>query len=193
MANINLLDWREELRQERQKEFFITLGLMVVLAVLIWFLVHSVMANRIENQQNRNKYLNTELRQLDLQIKEINELEKQREALIQRMDLIRKLQLSRPEVVRMFDELVNVVPEGINLNTWERRGNLLIFTGEGESNPRISEFMRQLDASERMQTKNLRDVAKERRGLRAQKFTLDAEQIVPKDAASEDNQDGGQK
>lgn len=68
MARINLLDWREDLRQERQKEFIITLLLMVILAGLIWFLVHTVMASRIEGQQNRNEFLQTELRQLDRQI-----------------------------------------------------------------------------------------------------------------------------
>ncbi|NVK23020.1 MAG: PilN domain-containing protein [Kangiellaceae bacterium] len=179
MANINLLDWREELRQERQKEFFITLGLMAILAALIWFLVHTVMASRIENQQNRNNYLQTEIRQLDRQIKEINELEKQRESLIARMNVIQDLQQSRPEVVRMFDELVRVVPEGINIRTLERKSAGLTFVGEGESNPRISEFMRQLDASERLQSKDLQNVSKQNKGIPSQSFTLLAQQVIP--------------
>ncbi|MHC9511506.1 PilN domain-containing protein [Kangiella sp. M94] len=179
MAHINLLDWREELRQERQKEFFITLFLMAILAGLIWFLVHTVMASRIESQQARNQFLETELRQLDRQIQEINKLEKQREELIKRMDLIQGLQQSRPEVVRMFDELVHVVPEGINLTTWERKGNNLTFTGQAETNPRISEFMRKMDAAERLHTKALRDVSKDSKGMPSQKFVLDAEQKTP--------------
>ena len=191
MARINLLDWREELRQERQKEFFITLFLMAILAGLIWFLVHSVMASRIESQEARNQFLETELRQLDRQIAEINKLEKQREELIKRMDLIQGLQQSRPEVVRMFDELVNVVPEGINLTSWERKGNNLTFTGQAETNPRISEFMRKMDAAERLNTKALRDVNKDSKGMPAQNFVLDAEQITP-GLENNGQQEGGQ-
>lgn len=191
MARINLLDWREELRQERQKEFFITLFLMAILAGLIWFLVHTVMASRIESQQQRNQFLETELRQLDRQIAEINKLEKQREELIKRMDLIQGLQQSRPEVVRMFDELVNVVPEGINLTTWERKGTNLTFTGQAETNPRISEFMRKMDAAERLHTKALRDVNKDNKGMPAQNFVLDAEQITP-GLENNGQQEGGQ-
>lgn len=191
MARINLLDWREELRQERQKEFFITLFLMAILAGLIWFLVHSVMSSRIESQQARNDFLETELRQLDRQIQEINKLEKQREELIKRMDLIQGLQQSRPEVVRMFDELVHVVPEGINLTSWERKNNNLTFTGQAETNPRISEFMRKMDAAERLNTKSLRDVNKENKGIPAQIFVLEAEQKTP-GLDTKGQQEGGQ-
>lgn len=191
MARINLLDWREELRQERQKEFFITLFLMAILAGLIWFLVHTVMASRIESQQARNQFLETELRQLDRQIAEINKLEKQREELIKRMDLIQGLQQSRPEVVRMFDELVSVVPEGINLTTWERKGTNLTFTGQAETTPRISELMRKMDAAERLDTKSLRDVNKDSKGIPAQNFVLDAEQITP-GLETNGQQEGGQ-
>lgn len=190
MARINLLDWREESRQERQKEFFITLFLMAILAALIWFLVHTVMSSRIESQQARNEFLDTELRQLDRQIQEINKLEKQREELIKRMDLIQGLQQSRPEVVRMFDELVNVVPEGINLSTWERKGTNLTFRGQAETNPRISEFMRKMDAAERLGTKSLKDVNKDNKGVPAQNFVLEAEQKSP--GVEKVQQEGGQ-
>ncbi|ACV27653.1 PilN domain-containing protein [Kangiella koreensis] len=191
MARINLLDWREELRQERQKEFFITLFLMAILAGMIWFLVNTVMSSRIDNQQVRNDFLETELRQLDRQIQEINKLEKQREELIKRMDLIQGLQQSRPEVVRMFDELVHVVPEGINLTSWERKGINLTFTGQAETNPRISEFMRKMDAAERLDTKSLRDVNKENKGIPAQIFVLEAEQQTP-GLENNGQQEGGQ-
>ena len=120
MARINLLDWREELRQERNKEFWITFALMIVLAGLIWFLVNQVMADRIEKQDDRISKLNTEIGVLQKQTQEIEKLKKEKEELIKRMDLITDLQQSRPEVVRMFDELVRVTPEGINLATWKR-------------------------------------------------------------------------
>lgn len=196
MARINLLDWREELRQERNQEFWITFGLMIVLAALIFVLVHFVMQSRIDNQDKRINKLNTEIGVLQQQTKEIEKLKKEKEELIQRMNLITDLQRSRPEVVRMFDELVRVTPEGINLSTWERvettageeqiLEHKLIFTGQGETNPRISEFMRKMDTSERLQTSSLKDVNKQTKGLPAQNFTLEAKQIIPGKAVAEE-------
>ncbi|GAA0205246.1 type 4a pilus biogenesis protein PilN [Kangiella japonica] len=189
MARINLLDWREELRQERNKEFWITFGLMVVLAGLIWLLVNTVMNSRIENQDKRIAKLNTEISVLKQQTKEIDRLKKEKEELIKRMELITDLQQSRPEVVRMFDQLVRVTPEGINLITWTRQEtpntgeqaseHKLVFTGQGETNPRISEFMRKMDSSDRLQTSALKDVNRQTKGLPAQNFTLEAKQIIP--------------
>ncbi|WP_223668719.1 PilN domain-containing protein [Kangiella shandongensis] len=196
MARINLLDWREELRQERNKEFWITFGLMVVLAALIFVLVHFVMQSRIDNQDKRINKLNTEIGVLKQQTKEIEKLKKEKEELIKRMNLITDLQRSRPEVVRMFDELVRVTPEGINLSTWQRiettagknkiLQHKLIFTGQGETNPRISEFMRKMDTSERLQTSSLKDVNKQTKGLPAQNFTLEAKQVIPGKATVEE-------
>lgn len=189
MARINLLDWREELRQERNKEFWITFGLMVVLAGLIWLLVNTVMNSRIDAQDKRITKLNTEISVLKQQTKEIDRLKKEKEELIKRMELITDLQQSRPEVVRMFDQLVRVTPEGINLTTWTRietpsgeeqaSEHKLVFTGQGETNPRISEFMRKMDSSDRLQTSALKDVNRQTKGLPAQDFTLEAKQIIP--------------
>lgn len=180
MALINLLDWREEARQQRQKEFFITLGLMALLAIGIMALVYLAMENRIKGQQDRNNYLTQEINQLNRQIAEIEKIEKELAELEKQMEVIQGLQQSRPEVVKLFDELVKSVPEGIHLNSFERKNDKnLTFNGRGETNPRISEFMRKLDASERLDYKDLRKVEKERQGVPAQVFVLDALQIVP--------------
>lgn len=198
MARINLLDWREELRQERNKEFWITFALMIVLAGLIWFLVHTVMSSRIDTQADRVARLETDIAALKQQTKEIEKLKKEKEELIKRMELITDLQQSRPEVVRMFDELVRVTPEGINLTSWKRsetsagKGQAtqhkLIFEGQAETNPRISEFMRKMDTSERLETSALKDIQKTTKGLPAQNFTLEAKQIIPGDEKAEEGE-----
>ncbi|NVJ65183.1 MAG: PilN domain-containing protein [Gammaproteobacteria bacterium] len=194
MALINLLDWREEARQQRQKEFFITLGLMALLAVGIMGLVTWAMNGRIEAQQERNNYLQNEIRQLDRQIAEINQIEKKLEELENQMEVIQGLQQSRPEVVRLFDELVKSVPEGIHLNSFERKNDKnLTFNGRGETNPRISEFMRKMESAERLEYKDLKHVEKERKGIPAQIFTLDALQVIPGKETNDDTAQGGSK
>lgn len=151
MANINLLPWREELRQEKQRQFLSILGLVAILGVMVAWSIYSFYSAQLDNQRGRNKFLQTEIQKLDSKIKEIKTLENERQQLVERMGLIQDLQKSRPQVVHVFDEIVANMPEGVNLQTVERKGNDLIFDGVAESSPRISKFMRNISTSKWLQ------------------------------------------
>lgn len=173
MANINLLPWREELRQERQRQFVSVLGLVAVLGVVFMYAVYTYYNSKLDNQRDRNRFLQTEIRKLDSKIKEIETLEKERQHLVERMSLIQDLQKSRPQIVHVFDEVVNHLPEGINLSSLKRTDNTLIFNGAAESTPRISKFMRSLDTSKWLQVKSLDDIAEDKdSGANRKNFTL---------------------
>jgi type IV pilus assembly protein PilN len=147
MANINLLPWREELRAEKKRQFFSILGLSAIVGALMSVLIHMTFNAKIENQVNRNKYLTNQITELDQKIQEIQKLEQQREDLLNRMQIVQSLQQSRPLVVRLFDEVVRVLPTGVTIKSFERKGRKLIMKGEAESTPRISAFMRNIEAS----------------------------------------------
>ena len=148
MAKINLLPWREELRAERKRQFVGILALSAIVGVLVSLLVHIAFENKIDDQRGRNDFLSREISQLDEQIKEINELEDQKQELLNRMQIVQSLQQSRPLVVRLFDELVRQIPSGVHLTRFEREGADLSFKGVSESTPRISAFMRNIEGSE---------------------------------------------
>ncbi len=148
MAHINLLPWREERREERQKQFYLALIAGLVFAGLVLYGVMMFADSLIEEQNQRNAFLQQEITKLDKKIREINDLEKQRERLLARMQVIQELQQSRPKIVKVFDSLVRVVPEGVNLNRVSRSGNRLSFDGVAQSNARVSVFMTQVDNNE---------------------------------------------
>jgi len=148
MARINLLPWREELRAERKRQFAGTLMLSVVVGLLVSILVHMTFESQISNQQARNSYLQSEIKQLDLKIREIEKLEKQKEELLNRMQIVQQLQQSRPLVVRLFDELVRQIPSGVYLTNFSRKKMKLSLKGKSESTPRISAFMRNIQKSQ---------------------------------------------
>ncbi|MAX50752.1 MAG: pilus assembly protein PilN [Methylophaga sp.] len=145
MAHINLLPWREERREERQKQFYLAMGATFLFAALIFYLVMSYANSLISEQNQRNTLLQTEIAKLDIKIKEIQDLEQQKKRLLARMQVIQDLQESRPKVVKVFDSIARVVPEGIHLEKVVRTGNTITFSGTAESNARVSVFMRQLD------------------------------------------------
>ncbi len=158
MANINLLPWRDEHRQEKKREFFSILMLLLLLACLIAFLWYSFVQASISNQQSRNKLLKEEIALLDEKVKEIAQLKKRREELETRIKIIQDLQVKRPLVVRYFDEFVRAVPEGLYFNSLVRNGDSFDVSGVTESNTRVSTLMRNLDESDWFQAPNLKNV-----------------------------------
>ncbi len=191
-TRINLLPWREELRQERQKQFMSLLVLTALLAAAIVGLIHFQMNSKIDYQNSRNSYLKNEIAKLDNEIKEIAELQKVRKSLIERMDIIQALQSSRPSIVHLFTDLVTTVPNGVFLQTLEQKGDTLIITGEAESNARVSSYMRNLSNSDWLTDPNLEIIEiKDKKVTRISSFTLTIKQKSPN--SNEEDDVGGKQ
>ena len=101
----------------------------------------------ISGQDRRNARLTEEINELQRSIEEIDGLERQKERLLARMEIIDELQKSRPEVVHLFDELVRQLPEGVYLTGLKQTGSRIEVRGVAQSSTRVSALMRQIDAS----------------------------------------------
>jgi type IV pilus assembly protein PilN len=194
MTRINLLPWREELRQEQKKQFLMMLVMTCVLAAAIVGLIHFQMQSKIDYQLSRNRFMTNEIGKLDEEIKEISELQKVRRSLIERMEVIQDLQGSRPSIVHLFTEIVSTVPNGVYLETLAQTGSNLLITGEAESNARVSTYMRNLSASEWLKDPNLTVIEIEDKTVnRISSFTLTVKQTSPNATGDEQDEDGGLK
>lgn len=147
MARINLLPWREAARQQRRKEFGVALGIALGAALAVAVVVHLFFENRISAQQELNRFLESEIAKVNTQIKEIQDLEKTKADLLARMEIIQQLQKSRPEIVRLFDELVTALSEGLYLTKIEQSGRTVTVEGRAQSNARVSAFMGRIEGS----------------------------------------------
>lgn len=147
MTRINLLDWRAERRKRRQQRFLALLALAAIAAILVVLFGDLGMQQAVEYQRSRNDFLKKQIAQIDAQIKEIQELEKVRRNLIERMRVIEQLQQSRSATVHFFDEIVNTLPDGVYLTSLKQNGKEVTIEGVAESNGRISAYMKNLDAS----------------------------------------------
>ena len=146
-TKINLLPWREELRKEQDRQLF-------VLAAVAWMLMgvvvgygHFHMTGRIDAQNARNKYLQSEISKLDKQIAEIKDIKKKRGALVARMNVIYRLQADRTRLVYVMDGLVKTIPEGVFYTQLTKSGNTIKIDGTAQSNARVSALMRNFEAS----------------------------------------------
>jgi type IV pilus assembly protein PilN len=147
VTRINLLDWRAERRKRRQQRFLALLALAAIAAILVVLFGDLGMQQAVEYQRSRNDFLQKQIAQIDAQIKEIQELEKVRRNLIERMRVIEQLQQSRSATVHFFDEIVNTLPDGVYLTSLKQNGKEVTIEGVAESNGRISAYMKNLDAS----------------------------------------------
>lgn len=147
MAKINLLPWRDELRKQRQREFYVMLAGAAVAGLFVVFVWWYWMGLRLENQDARNAYLKDQIHQLDAKLTEIKTLETTKSKLLARKEIIEKLQASRSQMVHLFDELVKTVPDGVRLLSMKQNGDALTLEGVAQSNASVATYMRNLDAS----------------------------------------------
>ena len=148
MPRINLLPWREADRKKRQRDFMVATAGAFVSAIGVLGLTIFAYSQMIDGQNARNQRLEAEIVELERSIAEIDGLERQKERLLARMEIIEQLQRSRPEIVHLFDEVSRQLPEGVYLTGMKQTGAAVELKGVAQSSTRVSALMRKVDASE---------------------------------------------
>ncbi len=158
MVKINLLPWREQLREERKKRFIIIFAGVCILAVAVVLFTDQYLKFKVTQQNARNNFILQENTILDSRIQEISELKTRRQQLVERMKIIQDLQANRPIVARVFDQLVRTLPEGVYFTDLKMQGQSVFIEGAAESNNLISSLMRNQEASDWLATPSLIEV-----------------------------------
>jgi type IV pilus assembly protein PilN len=186
MAQINLLPWRERLREDRKRRFVSFIVCVIIGGGLSVLLADRYVRNEINNQVARNAFIESEIQILDMRVAEINELQEQKREIRERMNVIQNLQGSRAIIVRVFDELVKTLPEGVYFQSLDRVGDSLSIVGVAESYGQLTDLMRQLAASTWFKDPNLQIISAtegDEEGISADVanlFTLDLALVTPK-------------
>jgi type IV pilus assembly protein PilN len=178
MPRINLLPWREQQLNERKTAFTVGLGAATVGAVLAAGAAWLFFSSLIDSQNKRNTLLTNEIKELDKQIEEINSLEEQKQRFVARMQIIEKLQRSRPEIVHVFDTFVSTLPDGTYLTGITQSGQRFKIKGVAQSSTRVSTFMRNIDASQWLKNPELEVVESKKDNPLGSDFTMFADQVA---------------
>jgi type IV pilus assembly protein PilN len=175
MPRINLLPWREQQRTERKKAFAVGMFAAMLGAVAVagvgWFFINQL----INAQQDRNKLLKDEITVLDKKNEEIANLEAQKKQFLDRMEIIEKLQQSRPEIVHVLDSISRIVPDGVYLTSVRQSGRSLKIQGVTQSSTRVSTFMRNIDESGWLRNAALEKIEAARGGGQSSSFILNVQ------------------
>lgn len=155
MANINLLPWRETRRQARKQHFLLGLLATLLGGVVSLFCWDLVVNGQMSYQQSRNRHLQIQIALLDDEVAEIRDLQRKRQRLIERIRVVRALQRNRPVTVRLLEQFVRTLPDGVFYTSVEAASNAVSIEGVAASNNLVSSLMRQLGASEWLENPNL--------------------------------------
>jgi type IV pilus assembly protein PilN len=177
MPRINLLPWREGQRKERKLAFGVAMGVAAVAAGVTTFGAYLMFNSMIQAQVHRNEQLRGEIKTVDKQIEEINNLENAKQKFIARMRIIEQLQRSRPEIVHVFDQIVRALPDGVYLTSVKQNAAKLKFEGVAQSSTRVSSFMRNIDASDWLKNPELEVVQTSQTSGPGSSFTLTADEV----------------
>ncbi|HZR01848.1 MAG TPA: PilN domain-containing protein [Burkholderiales bacterium] len=164
MIPINLLPHRAERRKALQRQFFGMAAGFIGAGIVAVVLVHGVFAQRIEAQNSRNSYLQSQIAELDKQIDEIKKLKEQTQAMLDRKKVVEALQTNRTETVRLLDQLVRQLPDGLYLKAIKQTNEVVNIAGYASSNARVSTLMRNLDASPWLEEPKLVEIRATRLG-----------------------------
>lgn len=186
MPRINLVPWREAERKRKRQEFGVGAVAALMFAAVIAFAVNWQMQSAIDEQMERNQYLTGQIAELDKQIAEILDLEQQKKRLQARIQVIEQLELSRPEIVHVFDQLVRTTPDGVYLVSVKQNNRKIELKGVAQSSTRVASYMRNIDASEWLKDPALEILETKGSTDAGSQFTLNATQENPQLAANPD-------
>ncbi|MFC5500426.1 PilN domain-containing protein [Caenimonas terrae] len=144
MILINLLPHREAARKRRREAFFATLGVSALMGGVIAGGIFLWYAAQISNQQAKNVVLQTEIKRLEGQIKDIATLQEEIAALRARQQAVEDLQADRNLPVHLLNEMVRQLPDGVFITSMKQENQVVSIQGVAQSNERVSELLRNL-------------------------------------------------
>ncbi len=180
MAGINLLPWREAARKKSQQQFVMSIVGAIAMGVVTVGAGYTYMESRISYQEQRNAYIQSEIKRLDKTLEEIKTLDANKKALLDRISVIEKLQSTRPAIVHLFDEMVNALPKGLYLTKLAQETNKIKLEGKAESSARVSSYMNRLNASPWLSSSDLNTIKVDPKDKtsRLRYFNLNVKQLL---------------
>jgi len=172
-VRINLLPHREERRKRARTHFAVLGGMTAALGIVIVAAVWFIYQQRIGAQEDRNRFMKSEIAKLDKEIDEIKEVKDKIAALLARKQVIETLQADRVQTVYLLDELVRQMPEGVFLKSVKQKGPGVELIGYAQSNARVSTLMRNIESSPWLANPNLVEIKAATLGkMRISEFNL---------------------
>lgn len=145
---VNLMPFREQIKKEQLKQFYIILGLFAAIATFLVFITYSFVNMQLDSQLARNTYIEKENKKLDEEIKEIANLQSEINDTLGKRKVVEGLQVNRVDAVNILNEVSTQLPEGMKLSEISSKINgkkdIVTLKGTTNSNNKVSVYMTNL-------------------------------------------------
>lgn len=143
---INLLPWREERRSQADAKFRQIFVSVVGLAVLVMMLIFGAIYYRLNQQQAINDEIKARISTLDDKIHQMQQLKVQLDTAQKHSEALNALSEDR-QVVYRWQQLSNLIPEGVYLDEMSQAADMLSLTGQAVSSQSVSALAHRLELS----------------------------------------------
>lgn len=147
MIQINLLPWREQLRQDKKLLFLKRALFALGLTLLFLIILHFYHLSLIHNQQFLDNYLQSEIDQNQLLLNQLNSQKVEKNSLEAQLHFIANIYEKNYKVVRLLNELIKLIPNNISIEKINRKDNKITFAGRASSDAEITQFIQRLARS----------------------------------------------
>lgn len=190
---INLLPWREEVIAFN-KAIFIRLMLgALILSVIALLLGYQLYFSQVSYSQSYLQALEKAKTNLGEKVNLFFNQKKMQEEINKRIIVLKRLQQSRYETVRLLNQIIQVTPKGIYLLKMERKDKQVEILGMTNSNLLITQLMKDINLSPELEIVSLQKVEKsEGKNLVVTQFdliltlTMDGDQVKKNEAKPKD-------
>ncbi len=141
---INLLPHREARRKKRREAFYVGVAASLLAAGLLLGAGDLGLGALIDAQQSRNAFLQSQIDQLDHQIRDIATLRQEIDALRARQRAVEDLQADRNLPVYLFQDLTADTPAGVRIDSVHQQGASVLIQGVALSQERVADLLRLL-------------------------------------------------
>ncbi|MDR5906373.1 PilN domain-containing protein [Franzmannia qiaohouensis] len=183
---INLLAWRDRVRERRSRRFHAALVLAAAIGLGSGASMTFFYQQRLEVQEQRNAHVEAAAAQLERDIRSISEYEAARAQMLDQIEVFSRLQVGRPQTVHVFNQLVESLEEGVHYTRLSRQGDSLRLSGLADSNRQVSDQLRALAAASALDVPVLSEVESQD-GAAQRRFSLSVSQQMPEEAEQHDD------
>ena len=148
VTKINLLPYREEIKQRKKQQFNILMLSALLVGVGLSVLAYVSINSAISNQESRNQFLETEISKLDTDLGEIKKLQQEKENFLAKKQKVEELQEKRSQAAYIIDTLNVLTPENTYLTAVNAENpTTYTITGRAMSDNKIAMLMRALPST----------------------------------------------
>ena len=148
LIKINLLPYREEIKQRKRQQFKILMLSSLLIGVGLSAIAYLAINNAISDQESRNTFLEAEITKLDNDLGEIKKLQQEKENFLAKKQKVEELQEKRSQAAYIIDSLNVVIRDNTYITSLDAENPTSYkITGRAISDNKIAMFMRSLPST----------------------------------------------